>query len=595
MSREIWHQGSDGRGPVPEQIDPTNYADQQDVLDRVDSAVTKLIEPVRQQRQMIELIWDRYYKVWAAKHEYRLYEGRSDLYFPIARKIIETQVGNLKGQVFPSNGSFWAEPDDADMEIDPQGTQDSVKRISTLISFDVAQAKVNRWLDLFLRQGLMYGCSPVKIFWKSHQSTNYKRRMKSPQELQDSAIAGDQEKTVVGPSVVTLYEGPTFKVVNLLDWYVYPITSMDIDDAEMVFEDIIVDWQHLQAMKEEGLYLNVDELEEVDTLRPAHGNQSETHKNIRLQSLGITVNQVKPEKPTQWKLTEVYVKFDLYGNGTMVPCLIVLCNDIVLSVRQNPFFHQVPPYLTWRVIDVQDQFYGQGLVESIEHHQYALNAMLNQTLDAVIFQTNHIVVVNTSLLAQAPETIRIAPRAIWKTMAKPDEVFSIIRPPDNSQAAFNTANLIAGSMQDTAGTPPVMQGKLPNKDATATEIAAVSQGAQTGQSSHVDNIEYSVMSPMLDMFYKLEVQFRPLDQLVKIAGQPAIALASQDVTLDYHFRWMTGKNVPPMVAAMQQQADAAKGAAGPPMGGQPMQGPGGATPAMGSPGAGPEIGNGSML
>lgn len=79
--------------------------------------------------------------------------------------------------------------------------------------------------------------------------------------------------------------------------------------------------------------------------------------------------------------------------------MAVVCADHVLSIRQNPFFHQDFPYLVWRVIDVQDQFYGQGLVESVEHHQYALNALLNQSLDAVVFQTNHIVVVNTAQLA----------------------------------------------------------------------------------------------------------------------------------------------------------------------------------------------------
>ncbi|MGH7868000.1 MAG: hypothetical protein ACREP9_10335 [Candidatus Dormibacteraceae bacterium] len=64
----------------------------------------------------------------------------------------------------------------------------------------------------------------------------------------------------------------------------------------------------------------------------------------------------------------------------------------------------------------------------------------------MVFQTNHIVVVNTALLAQSPDTLRIAPRAVWKVIGKPDDVIQIIRPPDNSGAAFNTATLIASVM-----------------------------------------------------------------------------------------------------------------------------------------------------
>ncbi|MGH7867999.1 MAG: hypothetical protein ACREP9_10325 [Candidatus Dormibacteraceae bacterium] len=92
---------------------------------------------MRRQRQLIENLWDRYYKVWAAKHDYRLYEGRSDLYFPIARKNVETQVSTLKSQVFPGNGSFWVKPAPADLEMDPQGAEDRSQRVAHLLEFDV--------------------------------------------------------------------------------------------------------------------------------------------------------------------------------------------------------------------------------------------------------------------------------------------------------------------------------------------------------------------------------------------------------------------------------------------------------------------------
>lgn len=57
-----------------------------------------------------------------------------------------------------------------------------IERIGELLKFDIRQARVNRWLDAFIRQAIIYGCSPVKIFWKVRQTTNYKRRRKTPEE-----------------------------------------------------------------------------------------------------------------------------------------------------------------------------------------------------------------------------------------------------------------------------------------------------------------------------------------------------------------------------------------------------------------------------
>ncbi|MGH7868001.1 MAG: hypothetical protein ACREP9_10340 [Candidatus Dormibacteraceae bacterium] len=55
------------------------------------------------------------------------------------------------------------------------------------------------------------------------------------------------------------------------------------------------------------------------------------------------------------------------------------------------------------------------------------------------------------------------------------------------------------------------------------------------------------MSPMLRMFWKCETQFRPLNELIKVAGANGVQLLEMDTTFDYEFEFMTGKNVPPMI------------------------------------------------
>lgn len=574
-------------------IDPTNYADKEEVVARVREHVTSLLPQVRSQRSKLHELWDRYYGVWAAKHKIRLYEGRSDLYFPVARKIIEQHVAGIKMQSFPATDSFWVEPNYDGTGGDPiQAEMLSLyqKSIGSTIKHDVEQSRMARWMDMFIRQALIYGTSIVKSFWHNKTATNYKLKRK---KLED----GTGYVNMVEPQEVTLYDGPTFKVVNLLDWFIHPITCTDMEDARMVFEDCLVDYNHLRSMEEADVYHEVKRVlkpagsESGDTAAPV---ESEANKSLRLASYGVNVNQIKEAKKHTWQLTEVWCKFALYGDDKPeVACKVVVCEDVILEIRQNPFFLQRAPYRVFKMTDLQDIFYGQGLLESIEHHQYALNAMLNQTLDAVIFQTNHIIVVNTSLLAQTPETLRIAPRAVWKTSANPNEVVSIIRPPDNSQSAFNTANLIAASMQETAAMNPISMGKVPSKEMTKAETDQVSNAASVPQSSIIRNLEEQVLSPLLHDWFALEQQFRSAERTLKISGMPPVQIEPDALTLDWQFRWMVSSQIPPMIAMLQSQEQASK-AAGPPQGGMGSMGapmPVGST----SQGMGPQIGGISPL
>lgn len=588
--RELANVSSEaGRGIEPALIDPMNYADDEDICKRVLREIVGILGQIRAQRSKIEDLWNRYYKVWAAKHEYRLYEGRSDLYFPIARKIIEQHTAGIKMQVFPSTDAFMVVPND--VGVDPMtglpGAMDMqlqqlARNIGGLIKHDVVQSKMERWMDMFIRQALIYGTSVVKSFWRVSDTTNYRLRK---QTLAD----GSGSVNMVQPESIMLYEGPTFKVVNLLDWYIHPLSCSDIDEARMIFEDCMVDWNFLRSMSECEIPVYspnvVSKIKaKADSAKPGTAeaggpSKASANKNVRLQSYGVTVDQIAEPEIHEWKLTEIYCKFDLYDDGHEIACKISVIGQDVVEVRQNPFFNQRPPYRALKIIDVPDMFYGQGLVESIEHHQYALNAMLNQTLDAVIFQTNHIIVVNTSLLAQAPETLRIAPRAVWKTMANPNDVVSIIRPPDNSASAFNTANMIAGSMQDTAGMPPVMMGKMPSSDSTATANTLAQQGASVAQNSIIRNVETSILSPLLHDWYSMEQQFRSTQNMLRISGMAPLNVDVNALTMDWQFTWLTSSQISPMVQQMNaaSQAMQAGNTAGMGQGG----GPGGPGPGPG--------------
>lgn len=602
-----------GTEQVPFLIDPTNYALDKNVVARINDEKLTLIPQIRNIRKTIQDRWTRFRQCYNGEHNRKLYEGRSDLYWRIAYKIVETFVSHIKTQVFPTVDSFYIEPS----PFDPFSVM-LAPLISRLLRHDIEQARVERHLDTFLRTGLIEGVSVVKEGVWSVRRVNQIQRMPfmmpfmgggmpsmgpmpsgpaGPGTMGGNVMGGlsRQPSMPMGPTAgpgipglmsgfgsnLITYEGPTFIPIRNLDFYVHPQTVTDIDDADMVFEDIYVSKTHLLAMAKAGKYQNVDAVFATDG-----GNkiipQTAGDKDLQRLREGVTEQLIQSVSRDSYVLQEIWTTFDFDGSGYVVPAKIVVCNGIVLEARQNPLFSQRAPYRAWHCVDKPGSFYSTGIVEPIEHLNIAANAIGNQMLDAVAMQTNHILGVNVALLAQDVSALRIAPRAIWPTLGPPDEVFQEFRPPDNTQAAMASLQLLSGAMQDIAGAPPLLQGKFSNTEKTATEISATATGAQAALDGFVRNVETHVMSPMLYDWYVLEQQFRAVESTVKITGSLPMKIDPQDLVGNYGFRWMTSTQVPPLIAQLQQQAQAmmamAMGA-----GAQQRLGPGGGAPGQQGP------------
>ena len=555
----LWNVSGDlGAEQDPTLIDPKNYATNTKVAERAKNDICALLPSIRTQRATIEERWNRLDKVWQGKFGVRLYSGQSDVYVPMARKVIETHVSHAATQIFPTNQLFFIEGVGPEQQMAIQLKM----QIAALIEHDLEQAKVKQWMPLFLRQGFTKGCSVVKNHWKINRSTNYRKK----------AVEGflGERTFTVEPTTVKLYEGPTFDVVDLYRWYIHPITSKSIDDARIIFEDLDVDWSHLKGMERAGVYSNVDKIKDL----AERGQTIETsNRNQRVEVDGYTVeNQIKEDR---YRLTEIWAKFDLYGTGETIPCKIVAVGDTILEVRQNPFFNQRAPYRAWRCTDRIDNFYGQGILENIESLQYVFNAMINQGVDNANWQMNPLIVVNKAQLASNPADLSIAPRAFVYTWADPSQSIHFERPPETYNISFNVANLISGMLQDVGGAPPIMQGKMGSRGTTATEASILQQGAGAFTNVVASKIEAEVLSPMLKDWYMLEQQFRSEETYVKVTGAPPIPVVPQDLVGDYMFNWHVSTEAQQRMMMLQQGIQPGQGTTAVPTMGQGGPGAGG--------------------
>lgn len=553
-------------GGVPEEsIDSTNYAKSEEVVARCRRQVLETLDYVRDQRSQQEDIWSRNYKIWLGKHDIRLYKGHSDLFIPMTTKIIETFVSQVRGQLFPEAQTFLVEPsDEFSMAYKPA--------VELLVEHDIEQANLRQKLDQFVRLGLIYGPAVLKCRWMT-RSMKVRRRRPTAVNLGRLLTKPTSEPSLVQNEDIVLYNGPSVEIVDPLRFFIHPITAKNIDDARLVFEDITVDWNHLVDMEKKGIYKDVDRVRKFAS-REGEDGQTSSERDNRVNFYGYSAEQMAAEDPPRWRLTEVWGKFDLYGDGRLVPCKIVAVGDIVLEIRANPLFMPRPPYFMWRVYELMDNVYGRGVVEQLAHMQYAFNALMNQAMDTGAMQINPPIGVNVNALEGELGDLTIAPLALLPTLDSPGEVFKFFRPPNTMETALNLAQVFQGLMQDMAGAPPILQGKVGNDDLTATEADILRSGAGAFTSAMASKIEADVLTPLLQWFYFLEQQFGPPERHMKITGGPSVQVNREDLVGDFTFKWWTGGGALQRQVVVQQRGGGMT--AGPPSGGGAIQGvPGG--------------------
>lgn len=525
---------------APDFLDPENYATNQSKVERFKREILPLFLESKDKRAKLEDRWKRYYHVWEGSHDIKYYDGAADLKVRMGRKILDTLVAQTKGSLWPENQLF---------RVIPNGplAQERATKIEALLDHDIEQANLRNKLELFLTTGLIYGFAPLKTWWETESTTNYRR------------VLSQQGKGITfEPTTLYLYEGPRSEVVDPFRFYVWPNTARNVDSARVIFEDMTVSRSWIMNHVRQKKFAEAPVKRSFRAMEVPDDNRDiDSMRDARIHHQGYTTTDERPVKDDTVRVLEVWFKWDLYGKDREVHCKATIIGDEVIELRQNPYLYRKTfhPYDVWTVVDLIDNVYGQGKLSQVEDLQYALDALLNQAIDALNFQVNPIIIFNEMDVDE--DTLQVTPRAKWRTRgqsARVSDAFDIVRPPDFSSVAFQGASQILGLFQDLGGAPPILQGKTGNKELTATEASVLAQGAGSFTTAMAAKIENQVLSPLLRRYYFLEEQFRSAASLARIANQLPEEVAAQDIIGDYTLRWEVSAG-----AAQSMQLEAVNG------------------------------------
>jgi hypothetical protein len=431
------------------------------------------------------------------------------------------------------------------MDVTPENedtTDEEAKGIKALLQCEFDKnADLSGNMKPFLRQLTDIGVSVAKFWYVKDEAKKGKFDLSRAMRPQYSTSL--------------IKEGCRFRTNSMYGWHIFPVTANNLDEAQLIFEDVIVPKSLFDEKKKRGIWPNADE---------AFGQpppEMTANQQTLLSAQSDMTHPLNDSTPGDAKSLGVRVVTEIWGSMVLpkgaytpeedsdfpVPVKVTLAGHSIMEVVRNPFWHQKSPYLCARDEWEVGSFYPRGQGHRVKGIQHILNDFANQTNDNGIYSLNPMWLVNPSLLSGPLTSIK--PGGIWQgtdisAMAKP-----ILPPIEQLQYGFQFLNLYSGMLMDDIGAPPIIQGVGAGKAGkTATQAQILQKNAMNPLQDKVVGIEKDVFLPMMAMAYSLNQQYRDEDSMRAITGVDGLKVPKEALAGRYAFKWLASSQ-----AVNQQQ------------------------------------------
>ena len=470
-----------------------NYANDKKAVEKAMEFID-IYKQVIDERSVIEDRWEQFWNMWKVYTDIKYYEGTSQIYLPIMRKATEEGVNNIATKLFPTDDFINVRA----MSGTPEKYADGVRAL--LVFQMVEEMQLPLHIKTSLREMLINGTCVAKIGFNGKKFA------------------------------------PFFKPLSLKDdFYLYPSTVNDIDEAMVTFERIRIDRYELEYLAEKGKYMSIEQL-----------NEEGSEESLRERRTEIINKPVEnnPKLPI-YDLVETYCVMKLGNEYKDVIITFDPTARKIIQITPSPYKYTSPskedvyfkPYVAHSLIRLPKNFYSPSIYEVGQRLQYALNDMTNLTLDNGILQQTPIVKADRARIGNMASLV-FKPRAVWD--CEPDAVV-FDRPPD----VLGSGAALVGQLKFWLEENANIGGLTPmtSKRTTATEIATYNQLMGTFISSTVADIEAGFTLPAAKKVFYLDQIYLENKDIKRILGLQAkyVQLGKEGkkiIQRDYMFRWL---------------------------------------------------------
>jgi hypothetical protein len=523
----------------PFEIDPRNFAEDEDAKKAAKEFLSGPMSKAREDRQDFDRLNQQLYNIWDCTTDIRWYQGRADIYFPAGHRAIERATAKQMARLFPAGNDTidvrGVPPGDESLE----GQARPLESAMALMWYDLHHLiKIRKKFPSFLRQLNTLGTSPWALDFVTKEELVTQRNRRSARLVTHPRLGLTAQ---MGPH--TEEAGPRGRCVDLFTWYVWPPTVDELPEATLIFEDMLVTTDYLKKERDKGrLTFTDDELQQSEGTFPtnsiwASSNRLTDRTNVtdtdKLHVLTYAYAFWDPPESVLGEPPEGAEGEDASDNTRAFQFATIGGDDIVVLARQNPWWHQRAPYTMARLYPWINETYGRGLVYFIRKLQYQMNDTGRQTFDAQTYSLNPIAAVDPALVPD-PEALQYRPGAKWPI--SPQGVRWLAIPPTH-RYGFESIRQLFEMVQESAGAATGGQ-YLPTLGIAKGAETATGQSLLVAQSDIdvnliVTGIEEDVLEPTMTMIDAMEQQFMPLDQdrILRALGQKAIPLLENGMAI----------------------------------------------------------------
>ena len=498
-----------------------NYAKDDDIARRALTVVIDDVDQSRTTRRPYEDLWVECYRLYKNIPAVKHYQGRANLVVPAAYRSVETLHARIMQTLFSSDRWFRCQPQE---ESDKERAED----VEALLRWETSRKQVPKEYADFIKQSEIFGNSFAKVYWDFRT----KRRVRKV-KLEDGSTRREYYEDA-------RQNGPVFKMIHIEDIYVPTNTVNTIEDQPFIIERAMITEAELNSMADAGIYENVGDVEPSHKASSVEDYDSQM-RIARANSIGIDVglDGDQYQSVNRYEILERWGEFDLHDDGKMVECVIAVANrKTVLRVEENPFDHQMRPYVMHRYTPVPGEFYAIGVIEPIRSLCYELNDTRNQLMDHKSYALNPMFYVGAG--AGVDETTFISGPGRLFPCANVNQIRPVEIPEGASMVAMQMEGKLRDDIQDSTGATALMAGGDPGRIEKATVFTGLIEEGNVRLKPVVEGVTSEAIVPMLQMFWALEQQYRDEKVVFRALGKEAgnfnmKTMDPDDILGDYDF------------------------------------------------------------
>ena len=391
-------------------------------------------------------------------------QWESQLHPPILNHTIETALTMLVDN-------------DTQFKIDPlprnykpgeyQDAIDGAKAHEDLFKRQMIADRYNEFLRPFVLTAAINRVAIAKTHWRED-----KRVVKTVVSKKLAPMFGPLSPTRLRETTAkkTFFDGPVTEVVDLRDFY-WDQAAVSLDVSRWCAHAIWMSEADIRALAQQGTY----DSKAADLLSQDQADRQASP----------SANEIELEREKRGRKDGLIEVLEVWDRDTMT-LHVIGARRVLLFQGDWPFWHQEYPFVSMSLAPFPFSIQGLSLVEKLSDMQSAYWSLLNQTVDNTKLLNNAIILMAADY--DDPDSFEYAPGAV-NIVDNPQQV-NLWTPPTNiAQIAMPLMQTLQTDMSNLAMGQPLsipLSGRV-----TATEIATLSQIAQTAASKMKDQITYA--------------------------------------------------------------------------------------------------------